>query len=231
MQREVRDLSIKVADPAPAGVVAVRRQPAEGGDRQGADDRAEGAADGRAEPRHRHRRERPTSSASCAGWPRRGSASCSSRPTSTRSWRSPTAIAVMSQGRLTALFDRAEATEAKIVAASSIGHGPAAAHSAARKFPHERRRAIARPPSPAGSSLTLNLMRLRTFIALFAVLVYFSLRRAELPYRGQSRARCRSTSRQNAFLAIGMTFVIITGGIDLSVGVDRRPVRAWSRAA
>ena len=34
-------------------------------------------------------------------------------------------IAVMSQGRLTALFDRAEATEAKIVAASSIGHGPA----------------------------------------------------------------------------------------------------------
>jgi erythritol transport system ATP-binding protein len=36
-------------------------------------------------------------------------------------------IAVMSQGRLTALFDRADATEAKIVAASSIGHGPAAA--------------------------------------------------------------------------------------------------------
>ena len=33
----------------------------------------------------------------------------------------------MSQGRLTALFDRAEATEAKIVAASSIGHGPTAA--------------------------------------------------------------------------------------------------------
>jgi erythritol transport system ATP-binding protein len=33
-------------------------------------------------------------------------------------------IAVMSQGRLTALLDRAEATEAKIVAASSIGHGP-----------------------------------------------------------------------------------------------------------
>ena len=36
-------------------------------------------------------------------------------------------IAVMSQGRLTALFDRADATEAKIVAASSIGHGPAVA--------------------------------------------------------------------------------------------------------
>ena len=36
-------------------------------------------------------------------------------------------VAVMSQGRLTALFDRAEASEATIVAASSIGHGPAAA--------------------------------------------------------------------------------------------------------
>ena len=36
-------------------------------------------------------------------------------------------IAVMSQGRLTALIDRAEASEAKIVAASSIGHGPTAA--------------------------------------------------------------------------------------------------------
>jgi erythritol transport system ATP-binding protein len=37
-------------------------------------------------------------------------------------------VAVMSQGRLTALFDRAEASEAKVVAASSIGHGPTAAH-------------------------------------------------------------------------------------------------------
>ena len=35
-------------------------------------------------------------------------------------------IAVMSHGRLTALLDRAEATEAAIVAASSIGHGPSA---------------------------------------------------------------------------------------------------------
>ena len=37
-------------------------------------------------------------------------------------------VAVMSQGRLTALFDRGEASEAKVVAASSIGHGPTAAH-------------------------------------------------------------------------------------------------------
>jgi erythritol transport system ATP-binding protein len=36
-------------------------------------------------------------------------------------------IAVMSHGRLTELLDRADATEAKIVAASSVGHGPSAA--------------------------------------------------------------------------------------------------------
>ena len=36
-------------------------------------------------------------------------------------------IAVMSQGRLTALFDRADATEANIVAASAAGHRPTAA--------------------------------------------------------------------------------------------------------
>ena len=33
-------------------------------------------------------------------------------------------IAVMSHGKLTAFLDRADATEAKIVAASSVGHGP-----------------------------------------------------------------------------------------------------------
>ena len=33
-------------------------------------------------------------------------------------------IAVMSNGKLTGLFDRAEATEAAIVAASALGHGP-----------------------------------------------------------------------------------------------------------
>jgi erythritol transport system ATP-binding protein len=31
-------------------------------------------------------------------------------------------IAVMSQGKLTELFDRADAAEAKIIAASSVGH-------------------------------------------------------------------------------------------------------------
>ena len=38
-------------------------------------------------------------------------------------------IAVMSNGKLTGMFDRAEATEAAVVAASAKGHGPAKAGS------------------------------------------------------------------------------------------------------
>ena len=37
-------------------------------------------------------------------------------------------IAVMSNGRLTALFDRAEATESLVVVAAAQGHGPAHPH-------------------------------------------------------------------------------------------------------
>lgn len=75
-------------------------------------------------------------------------------------------------------------------------------------------------PRASGSvrgSLTLNLMRLRTFIALFAVLVFFSFAAPNF----LSAANLVLMSKHvalNAFLAIGMTFVIITGGIDLSVG-------------
>ena len=79
--------------------------------------------------------------------------------------------------------------------------------------------AAAQPRSSAnaGSSLTLNLMRLRTFIALFAVLIFFAFAAPNF----LSAANIVLMSKHvglNAFLAIGMTFVIITGGIDLSVG-------------
>jgi erythritol transport system permease protein len=66
-------------------------------------------------------------------------------------------------------------------------------------------------------SLALNLMKLRTFIALFAVLIFFSLAAPNF----LSTANLILMSKHvalNAFLAIGMTFVIVTGGIDLSVG-------------
>ena len=73
------------------------------------------------------------------------------------------------------------------------------------------------PAQSASGSLTLNLMRLRTFIALFAVLIFFSFAAPNF----LSAANLVLMSKHvalNAFLAIGMTFVIITGGIDLSVG-------------
>jgi erythritol transport system permease protein len=69
----------------------------------------------------------------------------------------------------------------------------------------------------ARRSMTLYLMRLRTFIALFAVLIFFAFAAPNF----LSAANLVLMSKHvalNAFLAIGMTFVIITGGIDLSVG-------------
>jgi erythritol transport system permease protein len=73
------------------------------------------------------------------------------------------------------------------------------------------------PASPVGGSLTLNLMRVRTFIALFAVLIFFSFAAPNF----LSAANLVLMSKHvalNAFLAIGITFVIITWGIDLSAG-------------
>ncbi|MDZ5451245.1 ABC transporter permease [Labrys sp. ZIDIC5] len=72
-------------------------------------------------------------------------------------------------------------------------------------------------PSAGSGSLALNLMKLRTFIALFAVLIFFSLAAPNF----LSTANLILMSKHvalNAFLAMGMTFVIVTGGIDLSVG-------------
>ncbi|MBP0580433.1 ABC transporter permease [Labrys sp. LIt4] len=72
-------------------------------------------------------------------------------------------------------------------------------------------------PSTGSGSLALNLMKLRTFIALFAVLIFFSLAAPNF----LSTANLILMSKHvalNAFLAMGMTFVIVTGGIDLSVG-------------
>ncbi len=70
---------------------------------------------------------------------------------------------------------------------------------------------------PSGGTLLLTLMKLRTFIALFAVLIAFSV----LAPNFMSTANLILMAKHvalNAFLAIGMTFVIVTGGIDLSVG-------------
>ncbi|ASY73139.1 sugar ABC transporter permease [Sinorhizobium fredii USDA 205] len=69
----------------------------------------------------------------------------------------------------------------------------------------------------SNGSLLLTLMKLRTFIALFAVIAFFSVFAPNF----LSTANLILMSKHvalNAFLAMGMTFVIITGGIDLSVG-------------
>lgn len=66
-------------------------------------------------------------------------------------------------------------------------------------------------------NLILLLLKVRTFVALILVLAYFAFAAPNF----LSMANAVLVSKHvaiNAFLAIGMTFVIITGGIDLSVG-------------
>jgi erythritol transport system permease protein len=77
--------------------------------------------------------------------------------------------------------------------------------------------ATGKAPAADSGSILLTLMKARTFIALFAVIVFFSIFAPNF----LSTANIILMSKHvalNAFLAMGMTFVIITGGIDLSVG-------------
>jgi erythritol transport system permease protein len=69
----------------------------------------------------------------------------------------------------------------------------------------------------SSGSILLTLMKLRTFIALFAVIIFFSIFAPNFLSTANMILMSKHAT-QNAFLAIGMTFVIITGGIDLSVG-------------
>lgn len=67
------------------------------------------------------------------------------------------------------------------------------------------------------TQVLLLLLRLRTFVALILVFAFFAVMAPNF----LSMANAVIISKHvalNAFLAIGMTFVIITGGIDLSVG-------------
>ncbi len=67
------------------------------------------------------------------------------------------------------------------------------------------------------TALILALLRMRTFVALILVFAFFSFAAPNF----LSAANAVIVSKHvalNALLAIGMTFVIITGGIDLSVG-------------
>ena len=77
--------------------------------------------------------------------------------------------------------------------------------------------AIAPAAAPSSSSGLLLLLRLRTFVALILVLGFFSLMAPNFLTAANAVIVTKHVAL-NAFLAIGMTFVIITGGIDLSVG-------------
>ncbi|MCB1330968.1 MAG: ABC transporter permease [Maritimibacter sp.] len=75
----------------------------------------------------------------------------------------------------------------------------------------------ANAPARGQVNWLLLLLKARTFVALILVLAYFSIMAPNF----LSAANAVLVGKHvaiNAFLAIGMTFVIITGGIDLSVG-------------
>jgi erythritol transport system permease protein len=75
----------------------------------------------------------------------------------------------------------------------------------------------AAPGASFGEAPLLLLLKLRTFIALFAVLIFFSFGAHNFLSIENLLIMSRHVAL-NAFLAIGMTFVIVAGGIDLSVG-------------
>jgi len=70
--------------------------------------------------------------------------------------------------------------------------------------------------SPRDSAVLL-LLKLRTFIALFAVFGFFAVMAPNFLSADNALIMSKHVAL-NAFLAIGMTYVIVSGGIDLSVG-------------
>ena len=73
------------------------------------------------------------------------------------------------------------------------------------------------PAKPSGLSLGVLLFRLRALIALIVLIIIFSVISPSFFTRENLIILVGQTAI-NAIMAIGMTFVILTGGIDLSVG-------------
>src|SRR5208337_2715746 len=72
-------------------------------------------------------------------------------------------------------------------------------------------------PKSSGLSLGVFLFRLRALIALMVLIFIFSILSPSFFTRENLIILVGQTAI-NAIMAIGMTFVILTGGIDLSVG-------------
>lgn len=68
-----------------------------------------------------------------------------------------------------------------------------------------------------GTDWLLLILKLRTFLALILVFTFFAVAAPNFLTAANAVIITKHVAI-NAFLAIGMTFVIITGGIDLSVG-------------
>jgi erythritol transport system permease protein len=77
--------------------------------------------------------------------------------------------------------------------------------------------AAAASAKPSGLSLGVLLFRLRALIALFVLIGVFSILSPSF-FTGQNLIILVGQTAINAIMAVGMTFVILTGGIDLSVG-------------
>lgn len=71
--------------------------------------------------------------------------------------------------------------------------------------------------SVTSDGAVLLLLKLRTFIALFLVTVFFAVMAPNF-FSAENALIMSKHVALNAFLAIGMTYVIVSGGIDLSVG-------------
>ncbi|TGN67292.1 ABC transporter permease [Paracoccus liaowanqingii] len=70
---------------------------------------------------------------------------------------------------------------------------------------------------PQGTQMLLVALKARTFIALILVFAFFAFAAPNFLSTANMVIMSKHVAL-NAFLAIGMTFVIISGGIDLSVG-------------
>ncbi|SIT90696.1 erythritol ABC transporter membrane protein [Yoonia rosea] len=76
---------------------------------------------------------------------------------------------------------------------------------------------LSTPSSPSSPDVLLILLKARTFIALILVFAFFAFNAPNFLSTANMVIMSKHVAL-NAFLAIGMTFVIVSGGIDLSVG-------------
>jgi len=126
-------------------------------------------------------------------------------------------LVVFRGGRIVGRFDREQATEEKVMAAAAGTSGP----DAAKEEP-----ATGTPPPPAAPPprrAAARLARYRSGLGLLAVLllavVFSPTRGGRLVFLdlGNLTDILRQVA-EKGILAVGMTAVVITGGIDLSVG-------------